>query len=199
MNPVSAIIVDIEIVRGPLNKNETPVPGIQYVRGWSDHASMSVSVIGVYDYLTDQTRVFGEDNIDAFKALCGEREWVAGFNNIPFDNAVIRACCDGFDLDAKSWDLLRAVWVASGLAPEFSYPSHTGFGLEACSQANGGPPKSGNGALAPVLWQQGKYLSVVDYCCQDVWITRRLIDQARRGVPIACPKTGQWLQVKVPF
>jgi hypothetical protein len=34
--------------------------------------------------------------------------------------------------------------------------------------------KSGNGALAPILWQRGQVGEVIDYCLNDVHITHEL-------------------------
>lgn len=37
-----------------------------------------------------------------------------------------------------------------------------------------GKGKSGNGELAPILWQDGKHQQVIDYCLNDVKLLRSL-------------------------
>ena len=49
-----------------------------------------------------------------------------------------------------------------------------GYGLDACCNANGIGSKTGNGALAPIDWQQGRIGSVIDYCLQDIKLTEQL-------------------------
>lgn len=195
---VNAILFDIEIENAIQGRNEQRIPGIRYCNGWDDYKGAGIAVIGVYCYADGSTHVYAKDNIDEFVKLATSADLCIGYNNLRFDNAVIRACL-GLDLDNKTYDLLREIWVAAGLAPEFSYPSHVGYGLADVSQSNGGPPKTGHGAMAPVLFQQGKIGQLIDYCLADIWLTRRLVDQVRRGVPIACPKTGQLLNVRKPF
>lgn len=197
-----AIIFDCEIINAIQGKNEPRVPGITYCGGWRDFRGMGISVVGVYDYAEDRYRVFCNDNLAAFVELATAADLFISYNGYGFDNRLVAANTDdtvGKMFDAKTYDLLREVWVAAGLAPEFSYPSHVGYGLADVSQANGGPPKTGHGAQAPVLWQQGKIGQTIDYCLNDIHLTRLLVDQVRRGVPIACPKTGRLLPVRSPF
>lgn len=195
---MNAIILDCEIVNAIQGRNEPRVEGVRYCRGWDDHAGMGISCVGVYEYETDRCRVYCKDNFAALQKSVESAGVVITYNGFGFDHKLVRAAL-GWNLDDKGYDLLREIWVAAGLSPTFSYPSHIGYGLADVSQANGGPPKTGHGATAPVLWQQGKVGEVIDYCLHDVWLTRRLVDQVRRGVPIACPKTGALLNVRPPF
>lgn len=197
------IVFDIEIVRGPLNRNEQPVEGIQYARSWETHAEMGVSCIGVYDYRDDIYLTFLDTPHDRrdFAELVEASDLIVSYNGLSFDNRVLDACYGGIGakLDAKTYDLLVEIWKASELGPKFVYPSHAGFGLDAVSAANGGPPKTGHGALAPVLWQQGRLGEVLRYCTNDVRLTRRLIDLLRTQGHLKCPKTGKQLAVRKPF
>jgi hypothetical protein len=174
----SCLIYDIEIVKAiPPKNHANRIPGIEYCNGWHDHGNMGVSVIGAYDYLEDRYRAFCRDNFDAFQQLVDEREWIVGFNSIAFDNRVVAACELIRVPDEKSYDLLVELWRAAGLGPQYRHPTHAGFGLDAVCEANFGLKKSGHGALAPVDWQQGRIGSVIDYCLNDVRLTKRLLDQ----------------------
>lgn len=196
MNP-SAFVYDIEIVKGIADKKSPTIPGIEYCAGWNDHANMGISVIGVYDYLEDRSRVFLKDNFADFVALVNTRDIAVSFNGIGFDNKVITH--GGCDIsETKSYDLLAEIWAASGLARTFSYPTHIGFGLDAVCSLNFGTTKSGSGALAPVLWQQGRFGEVIDYCLNDVALTKQLFDAVLRGDSIISPKGGANLLLPSP-
>lgn len=195
---MNTIIYDIEIAKVP-SPNSYCEKGIKYCSGWSDHARMGISIIGCYDYQQDRYRAFCDDNKSEFMVLLDRGPMCVGFNNIPFDNAVI-AATDGWMApnDAVCYDLLREIWIASGLEPEFNRKTHGGVGLDAVCERNFGTKKSGNGALAPVDWQRGNYGTVIDYCLNDVRLTKQLFDLVLSGKPVINPKTGAELMLRKP-
>ena len=194
----SALIYDIEIYSAIPERNGSRVPNIKYCDGWDDHKNMGVSVIGVYDCQYEEARVFCQDNWSEFVKLAESREVLVGFNNIPFDNVVLRTVGIHLD-DAKCYDLLREMWLAAGLGEKYAYPSHAGYGLDATCKANFGRGKTGNGALAPVLWQQGKIGTVIDYCLSDVARTRFLLELVNLDCSLIDPKTGKQLAMRLPL
>ncbi len=198
-NP-SAVIYDIEILRAIPNKPPfKKLEGIEYCEGWHDHANMGIGCLCAYDYLEDRYRVFTEKNLNEFIDLIQARELLVGFNSIAFDNNVVKACL-GFDPGTlKNYDLLCEIWVASGLTSKFQYPSHAGFGLDETCRVNFGTQKSGDGAMAPVDWQRGGYGTVIDYCINDVKLTKQLFDSALAGLPIKSPKGGREITLALPF
>lgn len=194
------IVYDLEILRAIPGRNGERIEGIEYCKGWHDHGSMGISVLCAYDYLEDRYRVFCLDNKAQWNALVLERRPLCvGFNNIPFDNSVLRETAGwNFPPEEECYDLLRETWAAAGLGPEFSYPSHAGYGLDAMCEVNFNLRKSGNGALAPVQWQQGDFGAVIDYCIMDVLLTRKLMDRVIEGKPLLDPKTGRELHLRAP-
>ncbi|RQZ17261.1 hypothetical protein DIE15_12370 [Burkholderia sp. Bp9031] len=196
----NSLIYDIEIAKAILGRGETRVDGIQYCDGWHDHAGMGISVIGAYDYAESRYRVFCRDNFEEFFALCADRAPLVSFNGIGFDDKVL-ACesgfTDGFFPDVTRYDLLAEIWRAAGLDPTFGGNSHTGYGLDATCEVNFGIRKSGNGAHAPIAWQQGRIGEVIDYCINDIRLTKRLFDWAViHGEEIALAKTGESVRLR---
>jgi len=193
-------VFDIEIIKAIPDRNQENDPTIKYCGGWQDHAGMGISVIGAYSYADDRYRVFLKDNFGLFEDLLHESDIVVSFNGLAFDNRVLEAC--GINPpDATTYDLLVETWAAAGLAPKFNYKTHGGFGLDAVCSANFDLNKTGHGALAPVQWQQGKYGHVIDYCLEDVRLTKKLFDLATAG-PIKNPKSaigGSYLMLRDPF
>lgn len=188
---MNTIIYDLEILKAIPDKSGKHIDGVEYCKGWADHANMGISVLCIYDYIEDRYRVFCGDNKEQFAsrikgALC------VGFNSIPFDNTVLSATL-GWNApkEENCYDLLRETWAAAGLGPEFVYPSHMGYGLDAMCEVNFGLKKSGNGAMAPVDWQHGNFGTVIDYCLNDVMLTKQLFDAVLRGDKIKSPKGGE--------
>lgn len=80
--------------------------------------------------------------------------------------------CDQFKaLCATGYDILQAVWQVAGRSYERGLNS-----LDALCLANGLGQKTGHGAEAPRLWQQGRYAEVINYCQQDIVLTKALFE-----------------------
>lgn len=174
------IIIDVEIEKAILGRNETPIEGIEYCQGWCDFVGMGISCVCTYDTVSHLTRVFLEEDLQELAAyLQGKR--TAGFNTKRFDLPLL--AWHGVELSpevvstaGEHYDILEEIWIALGLNPDkFNPRTHGGWGLDAVCQATLGIAKTGNGALAPVWWQQGKRGKVIDYCCNDVWMEGSLL------------------------
>lgn len=201
---MKVLIYDIEIEKGVVGKGEERLAGYEYCAGWHDHGNMGVSVIGAYDYAQDRYRVFCLDNAHEFAQAVDDAELIVSFNGIAFDNCVIEACWgpalkmpDGWK--AKSYDLLVEIWAAAGLGPKFEYPSHIGYGLDAVCARNFGTKKTGHGGMAPIHWQRKMIGNVIDYCLNDVRLTKQIFDRALNGDPVLSPKTGDALALRNPY
>lgn len=197
---MKALIYDIEIIKAIPDKKKPRLDGIAYASGWEDHANMGVSCIGVYDYVTDRYRVFLEDNLSDFADLLRERDTYVSFNGIGFDNKVLAHHMAASLLPPeKCYDILREMWIADGLAPEFNYPSHIGYSLDSTCYVNFGLSKSGDGGLAPIDWQNKEYGKVIDYCLNDIKLTKRCFDRAYHGGGLRSPKDGgRFLEMRRP-
>ncbi len=192
------LVYDLEIIKAIPPKDGFLEPNIEYCKGWHDHANMGVSVIGAYDFEADRYRIFTEDNWGEFADLYRDSTKIfAGFNSIPFDNSVLKACEIVDIAEDRCFDLLREIWKAAGLGPTFQYPSHAGYGLDAVAIANGIGQKTGHGAFAPVDWQRGNIGTVIDYCLQDVALTKKLIDKIKEEGGLIDPKTGKGLEITI--
>lgn len=182
------IILDVEIKKAILGRNETPIEGIEYCGGWRDFENMGISCVCTYDINTHLSRVFLEEDLkELVQYLHGKQ--TAGFNTKRFDIPLLAAHSVYVGDEAitfgpsspPSWvhthyDILEQIWLAQGLDPDKFVPrTHGGWGLDAVCQATLGIAKTGHGALAPVWWQQGKRGKVIDYCLNDVWMEGQLL------------------------
>lgn len=191
------LIYDIEIHKAIPDRSGRTEEGIQYCEGWHDYKGMGIACIAAYDYKYDRSRIFLEDNLEDFGLWVVTQECIVGYNNNRFDNRILAA--HGITiLPEKSYDLLEAIWRAAGLGPTFRPETHGGYGLEAMARTNLGLAKSGHGADAPIRFQRGEIGTVVDYCLQDIALTKRLLDRVIRSGNLRDPKTGGILNVRKP-
>lgn len=203
------IIIDVEIKRAILGRNETPTPGIEYCGGWRAFDAMGIACVCTYDINTHLSRVFLEEDLaELANYLYGKS--TAGFNTRRFDLPLLgqhavyvgdEAVTMGPD-SPPTWththyDILEEIWLALGLNPDkFNPRTHGGWGLDAVCKATLGIAKTGHGALAPVWWQQGKTGKVIDYCLNDVWMEGQLLLHIAKGLPVTNGKDT--VQLKVP-
>jgi len=177
------LIYDCDIIKAIRDPKKVGLQGIEYCDSWDDYDNMGISVIGVnyidgtgdkvFSHNANLTRGLG---INAFQEGLNVTDVLVGFNNQSFDDNLIKA--NGFTIPKKviNYDILAEIWEAAGLGRKFEYPSHAGFSLDAICKANGLGERTGTGANAAVLWQKGKFDEVINYCENDIKLTRKLFD-----------------------
>jgi hypothetical protein len=122
-----------------------------------------------------------EGGLDFVADVWAQADRVWGFNSASFDDWLMWA--NGVEV-STTHDLLEIVRCAAGWSADYrSVPKGFSYSLDAIAKANG-MAKTGHGALAPVLWQQGKHQEVVDYCRNDVVITYEVLQLGLKGVLI---------------
>ena len=190
------LIYDCEIIKAIRDPKKVDLANIEYCNGWDDYENMGISVIGVNFISKEMDAVFNHnlqatnciELIVSFQDGLDVADVLVGFNNQSFDDKLIKA--NGFIIPEHvvNYDLLAEIWEGAGLGREFVYPTHAGFGLDAICKANGLGEKSGDGANAAVLWQKGKHQEVIDYCENDIKLTRKLFNLIQEKGEIKDPR-----------
>lgn len=148
------------------------------VISWDTYDKMGLSVACLYDYLDDDYKVYFREDIPALCERLNSADLVVGFNTTGFDNKLLRAL--GGDLrpddSLKNWDILYWSRRAIGWKEGVRFPS--GLRLDNHLESIFGDKfkKTGDGALAPVWWQEGKRSQVITYCLADVKRERMLFE-----------------------
>jgi len=194
------LIYDCEIIKcihQEWDKNPKN-PKLDYCKGWEDFENMGISVIGTFNTRDNEYIAFIEnslydewfdtDNLSVFKdkkykvkslynfqKYLNEATVLVGFNNQKFDDNLIKA--NGFTIPTTTlnYDLLAESWESMGMSREFIYPTHAGYSLDRFCEVNGLGRKTSSGELAPVDWQKGNYIPVIDYCINDIVLTKKLM------------------------
>lgn len=182
------VVVDVEIAKT-----------IEEVGGWRHTELMGVACAVVYEYLTDRFRVYGPDDVALLQVRLLEAERITGFNSFRFDFPVIwrlpgRQRVE--ELRPKSNDLLQRIWMSLGLDPEQFSNAHKGWGLDVVAKGTLCAGKTGHGAEAPIMFQEGRWAKLVEYCMDDVRLTRDLSDFIDRYGYVVNGKTNQVLPVQ---
>ena len=192
------LIYDCEIIKSIRDPKKVDLQGIEYCDSWQDYENMGISVIGVnfIDKEDKNDSIFAHhinseytgSRLKDFQEGLNTTNALVGFNNQSFDDNLIKA--NGFIIPENviNYDILAEIWEGAGLSRTFVYPTHAGFGLDAICKANGLGEKSGDGANAAVLWQRGKHQEVIDYCLNDIKLTRKLFDLIQEKGEIKDPR-----------
>jgi hypothetical protein len=189
------IIYDCEIIKLIPHKTETNLGQYQYCKGWNDHANMGISVVG-FAY-ADGSTGYWDSSVRSLQDLgraFASHDLVIGFNSRNFDDRLMDA--NGIQI-RTDYDILEEVRLAAyGSIDYRDCPKGFSYALGALGAANGFP-KTGTGELAPKLWQDGERQKVIDYCLNDVKITKAILDLGLAGL-LKDPNTGELLRLR-PF
>ena len=192
---MNILIYDCEIVKLIPDRNEANLSNYEYCDGWHDHSGMGISVIGYCEGLEDEPISLrcdsGSGRLSDFEAIA-KSSTVVGFNSRNFDDPLCKA--NGINIKTD-YDLLEEVRIAAGFGVHYkSVPREYRYNLNTIARANG-MAKSGHGELAPMLWQDGNFQEVIDYCLHDVRITRDLLRLGLDG-QLEDPNTGKMLKLR---
>jgi DEAD/DEAH box helicase domain-containing protein len=157
---------------------EIKKPIEQCSKGWQSHDEMGISVLVIFDYRTMRYRVFDDKNHEEALEILYGYDLVVGFNTVGFDWKLINATWPANrERRSRDYDILREIWIAQGLNPnEFVPQTHGGFKLDDVAADTLQMRKSANGALAPIMYQEGRWADLVDYCIEDVRIEKTLFE-----------------------
>jgi DEAD/DEAH box helicase domain-containing protein len=136
--------------------------------GSNDPASLSLACVCIHDSATDAYRSFFVEDLPKLWPIVERADMLIGYNSDHFDIPILNKYYPG-DLRAiKSVDLMKEIQKSLGRR----------IGLGAVASATLGKNKSADGGLAIQWWKKGEKQKVVDYCIDDVRITKELYDHA---------------------
>jgi DEAD/DEAH box helicase domain-containing protein len=143
---------------------------VQDVGGWDHVDKLGISVACAYDSKTDQFLSYKEDELKSLIELCEER-LVIGYNIRGFDLPVMAP----YGLDAGKLDVFDIMYDLTALTRQrFLKLDHVARGTL-------GAGKSADGLMAVEWWKQGQIQKIIDYCTQDVKVTRDVFQFGRQN------------------
>ncbi len=141
------------------------------VGGRHNIRQLGLSAAVTYSTATGQFHAFTEETVGDLIAHLRAADLVVGFNVLHFDYEVLRAYTDDPLDDLPTTDMLQHVYRALGFR----------VGLDGLASATLGTRKSADGLQAVRWWRQGELDKIIDYCRQDVEVTRQLWEFGRQN------------------
>lgn len=151
---------------------------------------LQISVVCAYFYETDTWESFTEETlVDLFKKL-EHCDGIIGYNTIGFDCPVMNNYYPGDLLKVPQIDLLAKINERLGFRIK----------LDDVAGATLGTKKSAHGLLAVQWWKEGRVQDVIDYCMDDVKVTKGVYEFGlENGYILFDDRTGERRQVFVDF
>ena len=146
------------------------------VGGRSQFHRLGVSVGVAYRYDIDEYLVVTEDTISDLVRLLLESSLVVGYNIRGFDFEVLRAYTEEDLHRLPTLDLMFDLEERLGFRPK----------LDSVVSATLGEGKIADGMQALEWWRIGEIDKIIEYCREDVRVTRDLYDFGKRN---------RWVQV----
>jgi DEAD/DEAH box helicase domain-containing protein len=132
----------------------------------NDIKKLKVSVVGTYDYGTDQYICYEESQLPKLFEKFEHAEVLIGFNSNKFDLPVLQPYYVGDITQFPSFDILAEVEKVLG---------HR-ISLDDLAKATLGTKKSGHGLQAIEWYRAGEMEKLKQYCLMDVKITKEIYD-----------------------
>lgn len=155
--------------------------------GSPDPADLDLSVVCVHDSETDEITSYFQEDLDKLWPLMEKADILVGYNSDHFDIPLLNKYSPRDLTKIKSVDLMNEIKKSFGRRVK----------LDDIAQATLGEAKSAHGLQAIIWWRQGEKQKVVDYCIQDVQVTRNLYDYMKKNSFVYLERDGQ--KIKIEF
>ncbi|MFP4212982.1 MAG: DEAD/DEAH box helicase [Desulfohalobiaceae bacterium] len=162
----------------------------QEVGGWKKAHKMGISCAVLWDSKQGKCFYYLEAQVPELVQHLQSLPLVVGFNLLRFDYQVL----SGYNPDRlqqlPTLDLLQEVYTRLGFRLSLQHLARTTLGVE----------KSADGLQALTWWQQGELQKIMDYCRQDVLITKDIYEFGRsQGYVLYQNKAGSLVRLPVQW
>ena len=141
---------------------------------------LGVSVGVAYSYATDEYTVVTEESIQRLIDIVLAADLVVGYNLKGFDYEVLRGYSDADFQSRPTRDLMLDLEEQLGFRPK----------LESVVVPTLGAGKIADGLQALEWWRQGEIDKIVEYCTEDVRVTKELYDFGIRNRFVLINRSG---------
>jgi DEAD/DEAH box helicase domain-containing protein len=151
---------------------------------------LEVSVVVAYHYATESYEHYLEKDLPKlFRQMEGASR-IIGFNSKGFDIPVLNNYYPGDLQQLPQLDMLEEVRASLGHRLK----------LDTIAAATLGTAKSAHGLLAVQWWKEGKIQEIIDYCRDDVKVTKDVYEFGlQNGYVLFDERTGERKQANINF
>ncbi len=136
--------------------------------GRADPVLLDISIVGVYDYETDNYSTYTEEELPKLWPIIEKTDMLIGFNSDHFDIPLLNKYYHGDLTKIKSLDIMK----------EIRKVLNRRIGLNKIAEGTLGKNKIANGLEAVAWWKEGKIDMIRKYCLEDVKITKEIYEYA---------------------
>ena len=155
--------------------------------GSSDPVDLDLAVVCIHDSETDEYSSYTKTELNQLWPILEQADMLIGYNSDHFDIPLLNKYYAGDLMHIKSLDLLTEIRASLGRRVK----------LDDIAQATLGEKKSADGLQSIVWWREGEYQKVIDYCIQDVKVTKNVYDFARKNGHVKCLISGAVQDIKL--
>jgi len=151
---------------------------------------LDLSVVVAYFYETDEYVSYLQEDLPKLFERLERSGRIIGYNSIGFDIPILNKYYVGDLFKIPQLDMLAKIHSSLGYRIK----------LDDVAAASIGVKKSAHGLLAVQWWREGKVQEVIDYCQQDVKVTKEVYEFGKEnGFILFDDRIGERRQVKVDF
>lgn len=151
---------------------------------------LKISVVCAYFYETDTWESYLEDEVPTLCKKLETCDRIIGYNSIGFDIPVMNNYYVGDLLKIPQLDMLAEIYKSLGYRIK----------LDDVAAATIGTSKSAHGLIAVQWWKEGKIQEIIDYCMQDVKVTKEVYEFGKQnGYILFDDRTGERRMVEVDY
>jgi DEAD/DEAH box helicase domain-containing protein len=147
-------------------------------------ADLTFACLCAHDSATGEITSYLEKDLPELWKLFAEADVLVGWNSDHFDIPHIARRYPGNIARMRSVDLMKELYKVVGRRIK----------LDDVATATLGVGKSAHGLQSIIWWRQGKTQEVIDYCKQDVKVTRDLFDYALKHGHLKYPSKDAGIQ-----
>lgn len=135
-------------------------------RQYNDPRKLGVSVVAIYDYTDNSSKVFLEKDLSTLFSILENASYVIGYNVKSFDIPVLQGYYPGKVDNFPVFDILDDIKMKVGRR----------LALNDIIFATLGKKKSGHGLMAIEYFKQGQWDELKRYCLDDVLLTKEIFE-----------------------
>ncbi len=128
----------------------------------------NIYVVCIYDSETDKYSSYTVEQLKDLWPILEKADLLIGYNSDSFDIPILNKYYSGDLTKITSLDLLSEIKESLGKRIK----------LDSVAEATLGRKKTGHGLEAMEWWKQGRIQDVINYCTEDVRITKDIYDYA---------------------
>lgn len=156
--------------------------------GSSNPADLDLAVVCIHDSETDKYSSYQQETLSELWPIIESSDMLIGYNSDHFDVPLLNKYYAGDLQQIKSLDILAEIKKS-----EFGRRVK----LDDVAKATLNETKSAEGIMAVTWWRQGEKQKVIDYCIQDVKVTKGIYDYAIAHGMLKVDSKGKIEEIKL--